>query len=49
MYEKSIELLNKAIADELRSENPTLEPFCNKLVRLADDFDFDGIAKLLEE
>ncbi len=38
----------KAIADEFNSDSPGLEPFCNRLVQLADDFDFDGIVKLLE-
>ena len=37
----------KAIADGLKTESPALEPFCNRLVQLADDFDFDGIVKLL--
>ena len=38
----------KAIADDLKTESPGLEPFCDRLIQLADDFDFDGIVKLLE-
>ena len=38
----------KAIADELKGVSPGLEPFCNRLAQLADDFDFDGILKLVE-
>ncbi len=38
----------KAIAGELKSATAGLEPFCDRLVQLADDFDFDGIVKLLE-
>jgi polar amino acid transport system substrate-binding protein len=37
----------KAIADKLKSEAPAFEPACDRLVQLADDFDFDGIFKLL--
>jgi signal transduction histidine kinase/DNA-binding response OmpR family regulator/HPt (histidine-containing phosphotransfer) domain-containing protein len=37
----------KTIAEELRSESDTVVPFCDELVRLADDFDFDGIQKLV--
>jgi CheY-like chemotaxis protein len=37
----------KSIADELKSESEARAPFCDKLVRLADDFDFDGIQKIV--
>jgi CheY-like chemotaxis protein len=37
----------KAIAEELTSESDALAPFCNELIQLADDFDIDGIEKIL--
>jgi polar amino acid transport system substrate-binding protein len=37
----------KAIAGELMSENPDYNEFCERLVQLADDFDFKGIMNLL--
>ena len=37
----------KSIAEELKSESDAMAPFCDELVRLADDFDFDGIQKFL--
>ena len=37
----------KSIAEELMTESDGAKPFCDELVRLADDFDFDGINKLL--
>jgi hypothetical protein len=39
----------QSIASELRSEYDALAPFCEKLVQLAEDFDFDGIQKLVQE
>ena len=36
----------KSIAEELQSQSETLVPFSDSLIQLADDFDFDGIAKL---
>jgi PAS domain S-box-containing protein len=39
----------KSIAEELKSESDAKAPFCDKLVRLADDFDFDGIQKIVFE
>ena len=39
----------KAIAEELMSESDAVVPFCNRIVRLAEDFDFDGIQNLLLE
>ncbi|MGD9288890.1 MAG: response regulator [Desulfobacterales bacterium] len=37
----------QSIAEELKSESDAVAPFCNELVRLAEDFDFDGIQKFL--
>ena len=37
----------KSIAEELKSEFDAMAPFCNDLVQLAEDFDFDGIQKLI--
>jgi HPt (histidine-containing phosphotransfer) domain-containing protein len=39
----------KAIAEELKSESDAMAPFCDELIRLAEDFDFDGIEKFLLE
>ena len=39
----------KSIAEELISESDAVAPLCNKIVRLAEDFDFDGIQNLLLE
>jgi len=39
----------KAIAEELKSEPDAMAPFCDELIRLADDFDIDGIEKILLE
>ena len=39
----------KSIAEELKSESDGVAPFCDELIRLADDFDFDGIQKLVHE
>ncbi|MEJ2284817.1 MAG: Hpt domain-containing protein [Desulfobacterales bacterium] len=39
----------KSIAEELKSESDAMTPFCDQLVRLADDFDFDGIQKMVLE
>ncbi len=39
----------KSIAEELMSESEAVAPFYNKLVRLAEDFDFDGIQKFMLE
>jgi CheY-like chemotaxis protein len=38
-----------SIAEELKSGTPSMAPFCDKLVRLAEDFDFDGIKKIVIE
>ena len=37
----------KSIAEEFESESEDLAPFCSNLVKLAEDFDFDGIQKLM--
>jgi CheY-like chemotaxis protein len=39
----------KSIAEELKSESDAMAPFCDALIRLADDFDFDGIQKIVLE
>jgi len=39
----------KSIAEELKSESEAIAPFCDELVRLAGNFDFDGIQKLMLE
>ena len=39
----------QAIADELKSANDAMAPFSDELVKLAEDFDFDGIQKLMPE
>jgi len=39
----------KSIAEELKSESEAMAPFCDELVRLAEDFDFDGIQKFMLE
>jgi two-component system, sensor histidine kinase and response regulator len=37
----------RTIAEELKSESEAAVPFCDELVRLAEDFDFDGIQKFV--
>jgi hypothetical protein len=37
----------KSIVEDLKSESDALAPFCDRIVRLAEDFDFDGINNLL--
>jgi hypothetical protein len=39
----------KSIAEELKSESDAMVPFCNELVQLAEDFDFESIFKLVNE
>jgi len=39
----------KSIAEELKSESEAMAPFCDKLVQLAEDFDFDGIQNFVGE
>jgi hypothetical protein len=38
-----------SIAEELKSGNPSMAPFCDKIIQLADDFDFDGIQRFMSE
>ena len=37
----------KLIAEDLKSESDAVAPFCNKIIRWAEDFDFDGIIKFV--
>ena len=37
----------KSIAEGLKSESDAVAPFCNRIVQLAEDFDFDGIQKFV--
>jgi HPt (histidine-containing phosphotransfer) domain-containing protein len=39
----------KSISANLKSESGAAEPFCDELVQLAENFDFDGIIKLVLE
>jgi hypothetical protein len=39
----------KSIAAKLLAESDALAPFCDELIQLADDFDFDGIQKLVHD
>ena len=39
----------KSIAEELKSESDAVAPFCDQLIQLAEDFDFDGIQKFMLE
>ena len=39
----------RSVAEELRSESDAMAPFCNELVQLAEDFDFDGIHNFVSE
>jgi CheY-like chemotaxis protein len=39
----------KAIAEELKSESDAVAPFCDELISLAEDFDFNGIQKIVLE
>jgi HPt (histidine-containing phosphotransfer) domain-containing protein len=39
----------KSIAEELKSKSDAMGPFCDELVQLAEDFDFDGIQKFILE
>jgi two-component system sensor histidine kinase/response regulator len=39
----------KSIAAALKSESDAVAPFCNRIVQLAEDFDFDGIQRLMLE
>jgi hypothetical protein len=35
----------KSIAEDLKSESDAAALFCSRILRLAEDFDFDGIKK----
>ena len=37
----------KSIVEELKSESGAVAPFCDELIQLAENFDFDGIQKIL--
>jgi hypothetical protein len=39
----------KSIVEELKSESDAAAPLCDELIRLAEDFDFDGIQKIVLE
>ncbi len=39
----------KSIAEVLKSESDAVAPFCDELVRLAEDFNFEGIQKIVLE
>jgi ABC-type transporter Mla maintaining outer membrane lipid asymmetry ATPase subunit MlaF len=38
-----------SIAEELKSEFDAVAPFCDELIQIVDDFDFDGIQKIVLE
>ena len=38
-----------AMADELKSQSDSFAPFCDKVIQLAGDFDFDGIINVVNE
>jgi HPt (histidine-containing phosphotransfer) domain-containing protein len=38
-----------AIAEEVKERSDACKPLCNQIIRLAEDFDFDGISKLAYE
>jgi hypothetical protein len=39
----------KSIAEELKTQSAAFAPVCDKLIQLADDFDFDGCLQLAAE
>ena len=39
----------QSIANELKSTNDAMAPFCDKLIQLADDFDFDGMQTFMDD
>jgi HPt (histidine-containing phosphotransfer) domain-containing protein len=39
----------KSIAEELKSKSDAFAPFSDRFIQLADDFDFEGISKLVGE
>jgi CheY-like chemotaxis protein len=38
-----------SIAKNLKSDTHSMAPFCNKIIQLAEDFDFDGILRCVDE
>ncbi|MBW1896226.1 MAG: response regulator, partial [Deltaproteobacteria bacterium] len=38
-----------AIIEELRSQSASLGPFCDRIIQLARDFDFDGIVQIVND
>ena len=38
-----------AIAGDLKSNSDTCEPLSDRIVQLAEDFDFDGVLKLADK
>jgi HPt (histidine-containing phosphotransfer) domain-containing protein len=39
----------KSVAEDLKSKSAALAPFSDKLIQLAEDFDFEGVSKLVGE
>ena len=39
----------KTIADKLKSQSDSLLPFYDKIIQMAEDFDFDGIIDMVSE
>ena len=38
-----------SIAKNLKSDTPVMAPFCDKIIQLAEDFDFDGVQRWVDE
>ena len=38
-----------SIAADLKSRSKEMVPICDRLIQLAEDFDFDGISKMVVE
>jgi hypothetical protein len=38
-----------SIAKNLKSDTRSMTPFCDKIIQLAEDFDFDGILRCVDE
>jgi HPt (histidine-containing phosphotransfer) domain-containing protein len=38
-----------AITEELKSQSDSLGPFCDRIIQLARDFDFDGISRVVND
>jgi hypothetical protein len=39
----------KSIVAELKQQSAAFLPFCNDVIRLAGDFDFDGIIEMVKK